>query len=90
MADGDPNTGGDVHVAVEPCISLWLVPWQFAVHAIVGTSIFVVIAAFAVALDLCVHRWLEPYQLSEFIILGLKAAEYALFATDVFLFAVFL
>lgn len=73
-------------VAIDP---FWQVPWEFAVHGLVGTSIFTIIAAIAIALDLSVH-WLETYKISVAIILGLKAATLALFASDISLFGVFL
>jgi hypothetical protein len=90
MADGAvSSTVGGVAAAADPGVEFWRVPWQLAVHCLVGTLIFAIIAAFAVALDLSV-RWLETYRISLLIVLGLEAAEYALFVTDVCLFAVFL
>jgi hypothetical protein len=89
MADEDPKTVADVHVAVQSDLPFWQVPWVFAVHGIVGTSIFSIIAAFAVALDPSVH-WLETYPISAFVIMGLQVAAYALFVTDLGLFVVFL
>lgn len=73
----------------------WRAPWEFAIHGIVGTSIFAIIAALAVALDLSIgwletRHWLAPHRISVFVILGLEAAEYALFVTDLSLFGVFL
>jgi hypothetical protein len=67
----------------------WLAPWEFAVHALVGTSIFAIIAAAAVALELAVHK-LQTYGIGNVIIFGLKAAEYTVFGVDLFLFGVFL
>ena len=90
MADGAPNIVGDVHpVAAHLRIPFWRAPWEFAVHGIVGTSIFAIIAALAVALDLFV-AWLESRRISVLIIFGLKGAEYALFGVDLVLFGVFL
>ena len=84
-------TGGfeemaQAHVAVSP---FWQVPWEFAVHGLVGTSIFAIIAAIAIVLDLSVHG-LETYKISVAIILGLKAATLALFTSDISLSGVFL
>jgi hypothetical protein len=67
----------------------WVAPWEFAVHGIVGTSIFSIIAAVAILLDLALRR-LDGYGVSGVIMFGLKSAEYGLFGTDLVLFAVFL
>jgi len=75
---------------IEPSvIPFWRVPWEFAVHALVGTSIFAIIAAAAVLLDLIVRK-LGAYGISHVFLLGLKAGEYALFGVDLVLFGVFL
>jgi len=89
MADGVPKTVEDRSVSVEPKRQFWQVPWDFAVHGIVGTSIFGIIAVFAVVLDVCV-RWLETHQISSVVIIALEAAEYGLLFTDIYLFVVFL
>jgi hypothetical protein len=73
----------------EPLTPFWRVPWEFAVHAIVGTLIFGIIAGAAVLLSVVLVK-LETYHIDIVIILGLKAAEYALFAVDLALFGVFL
>jgi len=75
--------------SLQPVTPFWRVPWNFAVHAVVGTSIFAFIAAPAVLLDLAVRR-LEAYRVDRVIIFGLRAAEYALFAVDLVIFGVFL
>lgn len=67
---------------------LWPV-WDFAVHVAVGTLIFMVIAAAAFALDIINHR-LQDVGVDPFIGYGLRVAEYAVFATDLLLFLVFL
>jgi len=82
----DQATGGLEPMAIAP---FWQVPWEFAVHGLIGTAIFAIIAALAITLDLSVHR-LETYKLSMAIILGLKTATLALFASDFCLFSVFL
>jgi hypothetical protein len=64
-------------------------PVKFAVHAVVGTSIFATIAVFAIGLNIAVQK-LETYKISTVIIDGLEFAEYTLFATDLTLFVVFL
>jgi hypothetical protein len=73
----------------EPVLPFWRVPWEFAVHAPVGTSIFGIIAGVAVLLDLAVIR-LEVYHTDAVITWGLKGGEYALFGVDLVLFGVFL
>jgi hypothetical protein len=67
----------------------WEIPWRFAVHAVVGSLIFGIIAGFAIGLGLLV-RWLRHEISDDFIIYGLIGAEYLLFATDLAMFAVFL
>lgn len=89
MANG-PDTVEDVSVAVQSGHSFWRVPWDFAIHGIVGTLIFAIIAAFAVALDITVHALEETHRISGLVIFGLEAAAYSLFITDLFLFLVFL
>jgi len=90
MTGNAQNTVDEVRsIAVQPNIPFWQVPLEFAVHGIVGTSVFAIIAALAVALDRAIG-WLETHQISRDIIFGLKAAEYALFLTDLILFGVFL
>jgi hypothetical protein len=86
MSDSTQHLSDNVQ---QPLISVWRVPWDFAVHALVGTSIFAIIAAPAVFIDLAVHR-LEPYGIGPVIILGLKTGEYALLGTDLWLFGMFL
>jgi hypothetical protein len=72
-----------------PVTPSWRVPWDFAVNALVGTSLFAIIAIPAVGLDLAV-RTLEPYGINNVTIFGLRAGEYALLGTDLWLFGVFL
>lgn len=73
-----------------PPMKFWHAPWTFAVHGVVGTCIFLIIAACAVGLA-WVANWVETISwVPPFLILGLKAAEYTLFVTDLWLFVVFL
>jgi hypothetical protein len=72
--------------AAEP---FWHARWEFAVHTLVGTSIFTIIAVAAVLLNLGVHR-LEAYDSDTVVIIGLMAAEYGLFSVDLLLYVVFL
>ncbi len=67
----------------------WHAPYEFAVHAIAGTAIFVVIAAPAIGLDYLVGL-LQDAGIGKSIIQGLQVVEYSLFIVDVFLFVVFL
>jgi hypothetical protein len=70
--------------------AFWRTPWEFAVHAVVGSLIFGIIAVPAIGLNALVH-WLEAANGTDaWIILGLKIAEYALFGTDLVLYLVFL
>ncbi len=63
--------------------------WDFAVHVILGTLIFTIIAGGAVGLEMITAR-LEPLGIDRMIMYGLKVAEYAVFLTDLLLFLVFL
>jgi len=89
MANQTQNVAEPIHQPLQPAAPFWLAPWQFAVHALVGTSIFAIIAAVAVALELAVHK-LQSYGIGRVIIFGLKAGEYSVFGVDLFLFGVFL
>lgn len=67
----------------------WQPLWQFAVHGIIGTALFVLIAAPAVSLSLLV-KWLQQREIDHILIYGLRAAEYLVFAVDLALFACFI
>lgn len=73
-----------------PAVQLpfWVAPYEFAVHALVGSFIFALVAAPAVSLDMAIER-LKVYKTNGVIVFGLEAAAYALFVTDVILFLVF-
>jgi hypothetical protein len=68
----------------EPQVS----PWKLLCHFATGTTVFVVIALLAVGLSLLVE-FLFQKGINSVIVMGLKGAEYLLFVTDLFLFAVF-
>lgn len=90
MSDNAQNISETIdQKSLEPSIPFWQAPTQFAVHALVGTCIFAIIAGAAVVLELAVRK-LEMYGIGRVVILGLKAAEYALFGVDLILFACFL
>ena len=55
----------------------------------VGIAVFGTIAAAAVGLSFAVD-WLEHLHVSAFILVGLRAMEYGLFAVDLLLFGRFL
>jgi hypothetical protein len=58
------------------------VPWEFAVHVAVGTSIFLIIAGGAVSIDLLV-AWVEKkYTITSEVAQGLKLASSSIFVTD--------
>lgn len=63
--------------------------WEFLVHVLVGTGIFVVIAIPAVGLNLLV-TYLSSLNVTYVIIIGLEIAEYALFVLDVGLYLLLL
>jgi len=84
---------GTQHVSdkAEPSlVPYWRVPWEFAVHAIVGTSIFAIVAVWAIGLNLFFQILVEPYKISRVVIDGLQLGEYTVFGIDLFLFVVFL
>ena len=73
----------------EPAERKWWHPlWQFAVHGLVGSAIFVVITAPAVLLSLLV-KWLEDKKTNPVLVSGLKGAEYFVFGVDLLLFGWF-
>lgn len=76
-ADSEVSAGG-----------LWPV-WEFAVHVVVGSLIFLVIAGEAIGLD-SLTRSAEQFGIDPFIRGALKLGEYAVIVTDVILFIVFL
>ena len=82
-----PDLNQDVSVEALP--RFWEVPWEFTVHGLVGTLIFSIIAAFAVLLDVAIAH-LKAHSVDIVIMVGLRAAEYALFGTDLVLYGVFL
>ena len=67
----------------------WEAPWKLFVETLVGTIIFLLIAAAALALNYLV-KFLEGLGTDNLIIWGLKGAEYALFFVDLVLFFRFL
>ncbi|MCJ8337560.1 MAG: hypothetical protein MJK10_03730 [Pseudomonadales bacterium] len=64
-------------------------PKTFFFEAVSGILIFITIALAAIFLSYSVS-YLEAIKFDPVIIYGLKAAEYAIFGCDLFLFAVFL
>lgn len=68
----------------------WQTPWQFAIHACVGSLTFVIVAGSAILLDWA-KDWIESvHSIDPVIILGLRAAEYSIFTVDLLLFFIFL
>ena len=68
----------------------WWAPLnEFAVHSLVGTLAFVLIAGLAVLLDYGI-RQLSQFEVSAFVLYCLKGGEYALLVTDLVLFVIFL
>jgi cell division protein FtsX len=66
----------------------WHPLWKFAVHGVLGSAIFVLIAIPAVSLSVLV-KWLQSREIDAYLIYGLKSAEYLVFAVDLILFAWF-
>jgi uncharacterized protein YybS (DUF2232 family) len=74
----------------ESAPQFWEPVWEFVVHGVVGTAIFLIVAGFAVLIDLLV-RWLETrHAVSGEILQSLRWTSLAIFATDIFLIFVFL
>lgn len=69
--------------------SYWRTPLGFAVHALVGTTIFAMIAGPLVLLEFCVHKF-KALGVDTVIVVGLRASVFAIFAADLFLYLVFL
>lgn len=67
----------------------WHAPWEFAVHAVVGILIFLVIALAAIVIELVV-RAADAAGANLVISYGLRIAEYAVFAADLLVFLVFI
>lgn len=67
----------------------WHVPSEFGFHILIGSLIFVLIALPAVGLGLVV-KWLETMTGDRIVTMGLRAAEYGIFGTDLVLFGVYL
>ncbi len=63
--------------------------WEFAVHIIVGTGIFLIIYAPAVGLNLLV-KWMVSSDVNWLTVLLVQTAECSLIIADTFLFLVFL
>ena len=69
--------------------SWWQPIVEFGVHTIVATFIFLTIAVAAVGVGFFVH-YVELWGTSQYLVIGLKCAEYLLFIVDLVLFAVWL
>ena len=67
----------------------WAPIWEFCVHVMIGTSLFVLIGIPAVGLSLIISS-LGDSGASKFILWGLTGCEYLLFGADLILFAVFI
>jgi hypothetical protein len=67
----------------------WQSAWELAVHTIVGTVIFVVIAGAAIFVHF-ISVFFRSHGVDETIIIGLRIAEYAIFSIDLLLFLTFM
>jgi hypothetical protein len=78
-----------VQQAVDQPSAWWLTLWEFAVHVIVGTLLFLIIYAPAVGLNFLVH-WMTSKEIDRFVIVVVQGAEYALIIADSALYLAFL
>ncbi len=69
----------------------WWVPiWEFLVHTVVGTILFLLIAVPAVGLSLLIDAAQAYLYGKQVVVLALTAVEYLILASDLFLFVVFI
>jgi len=81
----------NVTTEVDIDTSAWWIPiWEFLVHTVVGTSLFLLIAFPAIGLNLLIHKFQVDLSLSPLIILSLTVVEYLILASDLFLFSIFI
>jgi len=66
----------------------WQPIWTFAVHAVTGSGVFIVIASVSIGLNYAV-RWLEGRHVGPILVYGLIFGEYLLFFADLLLFIIF-
>lgn len=86
-----PEQSAPNDTASAPEESAWWLPiWEFLIHVLVGTSIFLVIAMPAVALDLLIAYARSSLTLSEFTVSMFAVAKYSLLVVDTSLFLLFL
>lgn len=67
----------------------WAPIWEFLIHVLIGTSLFILIGIPAVGLNFIISQ-LEDSGASQFILWGLTLCEYLLFSADLILFSVFI
>jgi hypothetical protein len=67
----------------------WRPLWEFLIHVLVGTAIFLVVALAAVALSLFVN-WLEALKIDTFVVRVVKGLEYFVLCTDALLYVIFI
>jgi hypothetical protein len=79
----------EASATAEPVPAFWQAPWEFAVHALVGLFIFGLIAAPALGANIVISALVDRGA-DLVIVFGLKGMAYALFATDLVLFGVFI
>ena len=66
--------------------SSWLVVWEFIIHVMVGSAIFVIIAGFSVLMNY-IRLWLN---LEGFVSNALQVVEVIFLAIDALLFIIFI
>lgn len=68
----------------------WNPVWEFVVHVMVGSALFAVIFAPAIALDLGVHWIEERKDISAFLKSLLAATKYTIATIDAFVYVLFM
>jgi len=76
-------------IVVSTASEWWHAPVFFAIHVVIGTAIFALVAGTAFSLAILV-KWLELKELEGPLVWGLKIGEYAIFICDLVLFLLFL
>jgi hypothetical protein len=80
---------GAQNISTTAAPPFWRAPLEFAVHALVGTVIFAIVAGPAIFLEVALDQ-LEAHHVGILITTVLRLLEYLIFTLDVVLFSVFL
>ncbi len=68
----------------------WAPQMKFLVHAVVGTTIFGIVASVGIVINVVVRALEKSGVVEPLILWGLRGAEYALFSADLAAYGVFL